>query len=115
MKAARLLFFSALAAVTTLAFVPNYDALPEAASFSDTLNHFAAFVVLYLLHAAAYPSFHTRRRIALLLLYGVFIETVQYFLPARSASAGDVAVDAAALFAAAVLQNLLPRLGIRTA
>ena len=111
----KLLFFSALTAVTILAFIPTYAPLPEVVSFSDILNHFTAFTVLFFLHLRAYPAVPTRRRIFLLIAYGIFIEAVQYFLPARSASTGDIAVDTAAVFFAALVQPLLPYFSLRAA
>ncbi len=92
----RLAFFSALAAITTLAFLPDYSALPPVVSYSDLANHAAAFVVLYLLYALSYP--HTARRIFMsLFIYGIFIEAVQAFLPTRFASAEDILADSAGL------------------
>ncbi|WP_345973435.1 VanZ family protein [Sulfurimonas diazotrophicus] len=115
MNAAKLLFAVTLLAVTLLAFIPTYEPLPEIVSFSDILNHFAAFFTLYMLHLFAYPAFSWRRRSALLLGYGVLIEAVQAFLPNRYASLSDVAVDAAALTAAMLLHLLVYRLRARRA
>lgn len=105
----RLLFACAVCAITVLAFLPTYAPLPDVVSVSDLLNHFIAFVTLYLLHTAAYPGLSVKRRSALLLGYGLFIEAVQYFLPARQASAGDVAVDAAGILAGILLHHLYHR------
>ena len=97
---AKILFFLTLTAVTILAFLPNYDALPPFVSFSDLLNHALAFAVLYILFKKAYPSFSTVRIILPLLLYAVWIESVQYFLPTRYASLSDIAADSVGLLAA---------------
>jgi VanZ family protein len=105
----RILFALTLAAVTFLAFVPTYEPLPDVVSVSDVLNHFAAFFTLYALHVPAYPAVSIRHRAAGLVFYGLFIETVQAFLPNRSASVGDLLVDAAAVGAAMALQLLWRR------
>lgn len=104
------LFWSVFAIVTLLAFMPSYEPLPEVVSLSDKLNHFAAFATLYLLHCLAYPRVTLRNRGLFLLLYGIGIELVQLFLPTRSASVEDIAVDAAAIVAAMVLNTLVFRL-----
>lgn len=93
--------------------MPNYDPLPPVVAISDILNHAAAFITLYILHAAGYPSVQTRARFSGLVGYGIAIEAVQYFLPARTASLSDVAVDTTALLFAITLHHLftplLPR------
>lgn len=93
----RLAFYAALITISALAFAPDYSGLPPAVSLSDTLNHFAAFVTLYLLFERAHPAFTCKLRAALLALYAVFIEIVQHFLPTRSAELLDVAVDLSAI------------------
>jgi len=102
----RFLFLTVALAVAVLAFIPGYAPLPDAFSYSDILNHFAAFFVLYVLHVWAYPSTTPLQRIGLLIAYGALIEGVQYFLPTRDASLNDLAVDAAALLSAAVSEPL---------
>ncbi len=97
---AKILFYTVLTAVTILAFLPNYDALPPFVSFSDLLNHAFAFSVLYILLTNAHPSFSTIRVVLPLFLYAVWIETVQYFLPTRYASLSDIAADSAGLLIA---------------
>ncbi|MBN2869594.1 MAG: VanZ family protein [Campylobacterales bacterium] len=85
-------FFASLGAITILAFLPDYSALPPVVSYSDLANHTVAFTVLFLLYAYAYT--HPRKRIFIsLLAYGVWIETVQAFLPTRYASAEDILAD----------------------
>lgn len=108
-----LLFWSAFAAVAYLAFIPSYEPLPEMLSFSDVLNHFAAFAILYLLHLSAYPAVAVAKRLGFLLAYGVAIEAVQALLPTRSASLSDVLVDGAALLSAALLHRLYRRFSPR--
>ncbi|WP_345986509.1 VanZ family protein [Sulfurimonas sp. HSL-1656] len=115
MTAAKLLFAAALLAISILAFIPSYDPLPKLASFSDILNHFAAFFTLYMLHLFSYPALSWRLRSAVLLAYGLLIEIVQAFLPNRYASLSDLAVDAAAVAAAVLLHRIACRFRTRCA
>lgn len=102
----RSVFFAALAAITALAFLPDYSALPPVVSVSDLANHAAAFVVLYILYARSFP--HTPARIAAtLILYGTFIEGVQSLLPTRFASFGDIAADVAGIVVGMGIMRLL--------
>jgi VanZ family protein len=100
----RAAFFTALAGITTLAFLPDYSALPPLVSVSDLANHAAAFVVLALLYSLSYP--HSQKRIAAtLLVYGVFIEAVQALLPTRYASLEDIAADSVGLIIGMMVQR----------
>ena len=90
--------------------VPNYNALPEFVSFSDLLNHAAAFMVLYLLLERAHPDITTKERIMLLFAYAILIEIIQYFLPTRFAAASDVLADAAGVIVAIFILPYLKKL-----
>ena len=93
----RLSFFALLFIISYIAFLPNYNALPEMASLSDIFNHFIAFFVLALFLDLAYvPKY--KILIISLLLYGLFIECVQYFLPNRAFDLLDVLVDSSGIF-----------------
>lgn len=105
----RILFSITLTAVTVLAVVPNYDALPPIVSFSDLLNHAVAFFVLFLMLRCAYTDIETGKAFLLLLGYALLIEAIQYFLPTRFASFSDVVADAAGMFLAMLLQPLFKR------
>jgi len=98
----RLIFFLALIVITTIAFLPNYDDLPQIASFSDLLNHAFAFFVLYLLLDIAYLQVNTKYKIAFLLFYAFFIEAVQYFLPTRCADFLDILADSVGIIFALI-------------
>jgi VanZ family protein len=92
----KIAFFSALIIISTLAFIPDYSGLPPIASFSDKLNHTAAFTVLFLLYRFAFT--HSTQRILMsLLFYALFIEVVQAFLPTREASLEDIFADSIGL------------------
>ena len=87
------LFYTALGAITILAFLPNYDALPPLVNISDLLNHAVAFMVLFILLKMAHPNLLLKYSLGFLLTYAVWIEAVQYFLPTRFASWSDVLAD----------------------
>lgn len=77
----------------------------------DKLQHFAAFFVLALLLDYSYPrSPYQWRKQLLLVSYGLMIETVQYFLPWRSFSLLDWAVDIVALLSYGFSQPLLKKI-----
>jgi len=89
---AKFSFIALVFIIAYIAFLPNYEALPEFTSLSDILNHFAAFLVLALFLDI---GFQVKIRTAFLILmsYGLFIEVVQYFLPNRHFDLLDVLVD----------------------
>ena len=94
----KLLLLLTLTAITVLAFLPDYDALPPIVSFSDLLNHTIAFTVLYILARQAFPTLHIKYSVIALITYAFFIEAVQYFLPTRFASWSDIGADVTGLF-----------------
>ncbi len=103
----RTLFYIALTAITILAFLPNYEALPPLLSFSDLLNHSVAFTVLFILFRLSNPMLLTRDIAVILLAYAILIEIVQYFLPTRYASWSDIAADVTGLLLGCVIFFLL--------
>ncbi len=103
------LFYTVLTAVSMLAVLPNYDALPPIVSVSDLLNHATAFFVLYILLRCAHAGLSTGTVWGLLTGYALLIEAVQFFLPTRFASLSDVAADAAGVLAASLLLAVLRR------
>lgn len=105
---AKIAFFSALIIISTLAFLPDYSGLPPIASFSDKLNHAAAFTVLLLLYHFAFT--HSMQRIlSSLLFYAVFIEFVQAFLPTRTASIEDIFADSIGLAIGVLLSQWIEK------
>ena len=89
----KLLFYAALGAISTLAFLPNYDALPPLVNISDLLNHAVAFITLFILLKMAHPKLKLTYHLSFLLAYALWIEAVQYFLPTRFATWSDVLAD----------------------
>ena len=90
MSAVKCVFWSGLVFVMVIAFVPG-DYAP-CTGFSDKADHTAAFVIVTLLAIQAYPGKY-RAAGAGLLLYGVFIEAVQLWVPGRSCSMADLAAN----------------------
>ncbi len=88
----RFCFISLLFAISYIAFLPNYNTLPELTSMSDVLNHFLAFLVLSFFLDRGF-SLRVRYAFAVLFAYGFYIEGVQYFLPNRAFELLDIAVD----------------------
>ena len=62
---------------------------------NDKMEHFIAFFLLsFLLNRASSTIGHRLRNVSALLAFGIIIELVQYFIPSRGTSFGDVAADA---------------------
>ncbi|MET0050882.1 MAG: VanZ family protein [Candidatus Thiodiazotropha sp.] len=89
----RLLLLCALLVISYLAFTPIQ--IPVAASLNDKVSHIAAFLCLAQLSDFAWPerSWYLNKFLPLL-LYGLFIECVQSFLPYREFSLWDLLADA---------------------
>lgn len=95
----RIAFFTALAGITTLAFLPNYSALPPIVSVSDLANHAVAFFTLFCLYRVSY-SHSMRRIVTLLVTYAFCIEIIQAFLPTRYFSLADIVADTTGMIVA---------------
>lgn len=102
---ARPAFWGCVVVVTYLALTPS-SASP---GFSwDKANHLLAFVVLAGLAELGWPARrHAPWRYGLLLAYGLFIETVQQFLPLRQFSWLDLLADAFGLLLYFVLKQVV--------
>jgi len=88
----KICFIGLVLIISYIAFLPNYDKLPEFTSLSDVLNHFFAFFVLSIfLDLGFLPK--VKQAFLLLFTYGFFIEAVQYFLPNRQFDLMDLGVD----------------------
>ena len=90
-KLQRVLFFIALAAVEYLATTSRH--IPIVESLWDKFNHFFAFCVLYVLLSLGFIGLKWWQKMGLLVLFGMQIELVQSFLPARFFSMLDVVAD----------------------
>jgi VanZ family protein len=105
-KAVKTLFRAALCVslmiITILAVIPlDY---PEVAGVNDKFTHVAAFYVLSLLVDFSFPETRLNAPKTLpLLFYGVCIEWIQYYIPYREFSLGDILADAVGITAYAIL------------
>jgi len=88
----KVLFILLLLVISSIAFLPNYDKLPEVVSISGVLNHFVAFLVLAFFLDNGY-KLSIKNAFVILFIYGAFIECVQYFLPNRCFELLDLVVD----------------------
>lgn len=88
----KICFVSLVIIISYIAFLPNYNDLPEFTSVSDVLNHFFAFFVLSIFLDQGFTP-KIGQAFLLLFIYGFFIETVQHFLPNRVFDLMDIAVD----------------------
>jgi len=92
------LYFKTLFLLTTLFVfymaITSHDISFIDNPYEDKMKHFMAFFTLSLLLNRASSKFDARlRNVTALLLFGIFIEIVQSFLPYRDASVYDVIAD----------------------
>jgi VanZ family protein len=77
--------------VVFIGFISFYPTPPETYT-SDKLNHFIAFFVFSVFYRVSFRGGYWAN-FFLAVIYGAFIEVVQYFLPYRSAEYGDFIAD----------------------
>jgi len=99
------LFFLNFAVIEYLALTPQHIEIIE--SFWDKQNHFAAFLVLYLLLGLAYRDFSTSKKVAVMTLIAFQIEITQYFIPGRCFSLLDIAADAVGVMMGIVVYRFI--------
>ena len=97
----RLLFWLALAVILYLATTSNTIEIIQ--NVWDKLKHSSAFFVLFILFELAYSEVRGQEKLLYLLLFGVLIEIIQYFLPFREFSLLDVFADLVGLVLARFL------------
>ncbi len=86
-------FLLTTVAVFYLAVTANAPSLFDG-NYEDKFNHLTAFFTLSLLLNRSSSQYDARiHNVTALLLFGIFIELVQYFIPYRDASALDVVAD----------------------
>ena len=90
-KLSKYMFFVTIVSIEYLATTSTHISIVE--NIWDKFNHFFAFFVLYILLSFAFESMSKILKVILLLLYGIQIEVVQYFLPHRYFSLLDVFAD----------------------
>lgn len=102
----RALLAAELAGISWLAFDPAPPA--AAATFTDKINHAAAFAVLAFSARLAWPRASVAAVAGGLLVYGGFIEVVQTFIPGRSGEWADLLADAAGIAIGLLLHRFRP-------
>ena len=103
----KILFFIALGVVFILAVVQN-DHVSIHYAYADKIKHISAFFVLSLLLNRASSSLkHRIRNMASLLLFGIFIEVVQFYFPHRESSVADVVADFAGIILFQITYSVL--------
>ena len=75
----------------------------------DKANHFVAFFVLFVLLKSSHFNIKTVLVVVLLLLFGIQIEVVQYFIPMREFSTLDIIADGIGIFMGIVFLKLVTR------
>ena len=107
----RVSFCITLLVVTHLATTTS-DPLSTSSSY-DKANHLVAFLVLALLLDFSFPNsrFNTDK-IFPLIVYGISLEIIQYYLPHRSFSFFDVGADILGLFTYGLLIPFTKRLPV---
>ena len=96
-NSSKVLLFLLLGIIAYIAFLPNYEKLPEFVSISGVINHFMAFLVLSFLLDNGF-EINKKKAFLFLFIYGFFIEFVQYFLPNRAFELLDLLVDMSGVF-----------------
>ena len=97
----RLVFWLALSIVTLLALLPL--AKPVVPLLSDKMKHALAFFTLAVLALRGWRGLSLFPALAAyLMLYGLFIECAQYFIPHRYFSGLDLVADAVGIALAAL-------------
>jgi len=94
----KILFFTfTLVVIFIFAIIPN-DPLFEQYDYADKIKHlFAFFTLSFLLNRASSDMAQRFRNMSALLLFGIFIEFVQYYLPSRTSSIEDIFADVAGI------------------
>ncbi len=76
------------------------DHLDFDGEYVDKIKHIFAFFTLSLLLNRSSSTYDARiRNVTALLLFGIFIEFIQYFIPYRETSVYDVIADLVGIFA----------------
>ena len=100
----KILFFIATLSILTLAIIPNGGGIDTG---WDKANHFIAFFTLSLLLNRASSTLSKRiRNMLSLILFGLLIEVLQYFISYRSASLRDVMADGIGIMVFQVMLSL---------
>lgn len=78
-------------------------------SIWDKFKHSFAFFTLYILFSLSYEKQTIFSKSLLLIIYGILIECIQYFIPNRYFSFLDVVADIVGIFIGIVIYNKMYR------
>lgn len=102
-----LFFIVVLLLMLTPVLPEKLEAVFTFLKLTDKMEHFIAFFLLsFLLNRASSTIAHRVRNIFALSAFGLFIEVMQYFIPNRSTSLGDLLADIAGIVAFQVLFSI---------
>ena len=103
----KVLFFITAFIVFVFVIVPD-DNIKLPIHDADKIKHFTAFFVLsFLLNRASSTIRHRLRNMGILLLFGISIEIIQLFFPARESSIDDIIADAIGILVFQLLLSLV--------
>ena len=103
----RLYFFICLVAIEYLATTLVHISVVE--SMWDKSNHFIAFFTLYVLLSFAFRNFALVKKVGVLLLFGVQIETVQQLIGRSAFSGLDLVADSVGILLGVIAYYLLKK------
>jgi VanZ family protein len=90
----RISFWLCLGLTAYLSMIPQ-EFLPSGINIWDKFSHFIAFAALAMSAALGWPKRDFFRSVLIpLLIFGVLIEIIQYFIPGREFSLLDMLADA---------------------
>ena len=99
------LFFTALITIEYLATTSS--SIPVVEHIWDKANHFIAFSTLYILLSLAYKHTTLIQKFIILITFGIQIEIVQAFLPAREFSILDIFADSIGIIIGEIVSKKL--------
>jgi VanZ family protein len=108
---AKIAFYIALITIEFLATTSTVH-LEVVESMWDKANHFIAFFTLFILLSFAY-KLSLLKRVLILVLFGIQIEIVQYFIPAREFSLLDIVADSIGVFIGFIFLKIGVRVGLK--
>lgn len=98
-------FFISLVAIEYLA--TTTISIPIVENSWDKLNHFIAFITLYIFMSLGFKKLLIYRKISLLMFFAIQIEIVQSFIPSRCFSLLDIVADAIGLLLGIIILKLM--------
>lgn len=104
-------FFSLLAIYTLLGLTPNPGSMVP--MYSDWLMHFTGYVVAGISISFTWPQWHWRYRAMFVVVFSIFIEIGQHFMPPRTFSVTDILANGSGVLTGIGLFYVLRRIAPR--